>query len=131
MSRSGIKVCSPLLHLVPSTWRTSANIRGVSAVAMGSVAQYRILGSAIGLAIVNAAFNSLVKDRLEVFLPSTEVDDLLRAPEGISAYTDVIQGAIRDAFGNGYNLQLKILAGLASLQIPAAMMIWKKEQIVT
>lgn len=98
---------------------------------MGSVAQYRILGSAIGLAIVTAAFQGLVRDRLEAFLPSSEVESLLMSPDSISDYSDAVQGAIRNAFGNGYNLQLKILAGLAALQIPAALMIWKKDQIVT
>lgn len=98
---------------------------------MGSVAQYRILGSAIGLAIVTAAFQSLVKDRLEAFLPSSEAEILLMSPDSISHYSDAVQEAIRAAFGNGYNLQLKILAGLAALQIPAALMIWKQDQIVT
>lgn len=98
---------------------------------MGSVAQYRIIGSSIGLAIVTAAFNGLVRDRLEGFLPSTEVEDLLRSPGRITGYSEDIQETIRGAFGSGYNLQLKILAGLASLQIPAALMIWEKNQIKT
>lgn len=108
-----------------------ANTKLYTAVAMGSVAQYRILGSAIGLAIVTAAFNGLVRDHLDGFLPSSEVDNLLTSPGNISAYSDAMQGTIRDAFGDGYNLQLKILAGLAALQIPAALMIWKRNQIVT
>lgn len=98
---------------------------------MGSIAQSRIIGSSIGLAIVTAAFNGLVRGRLEGFLPSNDVEDLLRSPGRITAYSEVTQATIRAAFGNGYNLQLKILAGLASLQIPAALMIWEKKQIKT
>lgn len=98
---------------------------------MGSVAQSRIIGSAIGLAIVTAAFNGLVRGNLDGSLPSNDVEDLLRSPALITAYSDEIQTTIRNAFGDGYNLQFKILAGLASLQIPAALMIWTKKQVTT
>lgn len=97
---------------------------------MGSVAQYRILGSAIGLAIVTAAFNGLVKGKLEDFLPPGPVDDLLRSPATVKTFPDDLQGDILAAFGEGYNLQLKILAAIAALQIPSALMIWRKQQIV-
>lgn len=97
---------------------------------MGSVAQYRILGSAIGLAIVTAAFNSLVRGKLDDILPPGPVDDLLRSPATVKLFAEDLQGTILAAFGDGYNLQLKILAGLAALQIPSALLIWKKQQIV-
>lgn len=97
---------------------------------MGSVAQYRILGSAIGLAIVTAAFNSLVRGKLEDFLPSGQVDNLLQSPASVKLLSENLQGSILAAFGEGYNLQLKILAGLAATQIPSALWIWQKTQIV-
>ena len=97
---------------------------------MGSVAQYRILGSALGLAIVTAAFNSLVRGKLEDILQPSQVDDLLRSPAIVESFPKDLQGTILAAFGEGYNLQLKVLAGIAALQIPSALLIWKTPQII-
>lgn len=98
---------------------------------MGSVAQYRILGGAIGLAIVTVAFNGLVRSELEDVLPSSQVDDLLKSPASVGLFPEEMREIIRATFGDAYNLQLKILAGLAAGQIPSALMMWQQQQIVT
>lgn len=98
---------------------------------MGSVAQYRILGGCLGLAIVTTAFNSLVKGELDDILPASQVDDLLTSPASVSTFPGNLQGEIRSVFADGYNLQMKILAGLAAGQIPSGLLMWQKQQIVT
>lgn len=127
MFKNETKVCTSIYS---SLLRIELSNTLLSAVAMGSVAQYRILGSAIGLAIVTAAFNGLVRGKLEDILPSGQVDDLLRSPAAVKVFANDLQPMILAAFGEGYNLQLKILAGLAALQIPSALLIWKRQQIV-
>ncbi|KAJ2971514.1 hypothetical protein NUW58_g9397 [Xylaria curta] len=100
------------------------------AVAMGSVAQFRVMGGAIGLAIITAAFNGLVMQRLSNFLSNDQLSELLLYPGTITSYPSPIQDAIRNTFADGYTLQIKILAGLAAGQIPATLLMWQKNQIM-
>ena len=96
---------------------------------MGSVAQFRVMGGVIGLAIVTAASNSLVGSKLRDILPSAQVEELLRSAATISSISEGTQVKVRMVFAEGYGLQMKILAGLAAAQIPSSLLMWQKEQI--
>ncbi|PWY83581.1 hypothetical protein BO70DRAFT_428848 [Aspergillus heteromorphus CBS 117.55] len=76
------------------------------AVAMGSVAQFRVMGGCIALAIVTATSNTLKE------LPPTT------------------QSLIRHVFSASYNLQMKVLAGFAGGQIIASLLNWQKNPLV-
>ena len=98
---------------------------------MGSVAQFRVMGGVIGLAIVTAALNSSVRSKLAVFLSPAQIDELLRSAGSVSAsFSGAMSAEIRAVFAEGYNLQMKILAGLAAAQIPSSLVMWQKKQIV-
>ncbi|CAI6096493.1 unnamed protein product [Clonostachys chloroleuca] len=92
--------------------------------------RFRVMGGVIGLAIVTSAFNGLIKSRLGDLISSSELDALLKSPELMSSFPADIQETIRSTFGDGYTLQIKILAGLAAGQIPSAMLMWEKEHIM-
>ncbi|VUC24636.1 unnamed protein product [Clonostachys rosea] len=100
------------------------------AVALGSIGQFRVMGGVIGLAIITSAFNGLIRSRLGDLIPASQLDALLKSPELMRSFPADIQETIRSTFGYGYTLQIKILAGLAAGQIPAAMLMWEKEQIM-
>lgn len=104
-------------------------LTGREAVAMGSLAQFRVMGGAIGLAIVTTAFNSLTTSHLRGLLAPDELAALLHSPATITSLPNSVQGPIRAAFGEGYNLQMAILSGLAAGQIPASLLMWQKKQI--
>ncbi|KAI1254222.1 hypothetical protein MGN70_004618 [Eutypa lata] len=99
------------------------------AVAMGTVTQFRIMGGAIGLAIVTTAFNGLVTGRLGEQLTQGQLAALLQSPATISTFPENVQETIRATLGEGYNLQMAILSGLAAGQIPASFLMWQKKQI--
>ncbi|KAG8157943.1 hypothetical protein KVR01_012215 [Diaporthe batatas] len=99
------------------------------AVALGSVGQFRVMGGVIGLAIITSAFNGLVRGQLNDLIPASELETLLKSPETISSFAQDVQQIIRKTFAEGYTLQIKILAGLAAGQIPAALLMWEKDQI--
>ena len=96
---------------------------------MGSIAQFRVMGGAISLAIVTSAFNSLMTNRLGGLLARSELDALLHSPAIITSFPDNVQASIRASFGESYNLQMAILSGLAAGQIPASLLMWQKKQI--
>lgn len=97
---------------------------------MGSIGQFRVMGGVIGLAIITTAFNGLVRSQLSDLLSGSELETLLKSPETIVLFTPDTQEIIRTTFAEGYTLQVKILAGLAAGQIPAALLMWEKEQIM-
>lgn len=96
---------------------------------MGSVAQFRVMGGVIGLAIVIAVFNNTIKSNLAQDLSPDQVHSLLQAASSVTSLPAEIQRMTRDVFADGYNLQMKILAGLAAAQIPSSIAMWQKEQI--
>lgn len=97
---------------------------------MGSIGQVRVLGGVIGLAIITTAFNGLVRGQLSDLISGPELETLLKSPGTISLFTSDTQEIIRTTFAEGYTLQIKILAGLAAGQIPAALLMWEKDQIM-
>lgn len=97
---------------------------------MSSVAQFRVMGGVIGLAIVTAALNGVVRARLRHVLPQAQVEELLRSAAAIASTSGSERDRIRIAFAEGYNLQMKILAGLAAAQIPSSLVMWQKKQIL-
>ena len=96
---------------------------------MGSVAQFRVMGGVIGLAIVTAVFNGFVKSKLGQFLSLDQINDLLKAANSITSLSVDMQEKVRDILADGYNMQMKILAGFAAAQIPSSFIMWQKKQI--
>lgn len=108
----------------------SVIIDRASAVALGTVAQFRVMGGAIGLAIVTAVFNSHVRSSLRAVLSAEQIAALLQSSSAVVDLPPNIQAHVRGIFAVGYNIQFKILAGFAAAQIPSSIFMWQKRQIV-
>lgn len=100
-----------------------------TAVAMGSVAQFRGMGGVIGIAIATTLLNGLVRSRLAGFLSHAQIEILLQSAKSLSSFPPTTQVMIREAFAEGFNLQMKVLAGFAAAQIPSTILMWQKKQI--
>ena len=100
------------------------------AVALGSVNQFRYMGAAVGLAITTTVLNSYVRSRLSAFLSQEEIGALLETSAMLSSFPLDVQQRIRSVFGHGYNIQMRILIGLAAAQLPASLVMWQRKQIV-
>lgn len=87
------------------------------------------MGGAIGLAIISTAMNGFIKPRLREVLSQPQVNAILHSAEALSRFTKQDQDKAIPILARGYNLQFKILAGLASLQVIGAFMMWQKKQI--
>ncbi|KAM0308687.1 hypothetical protein ACHAO8_009778 [Botrytis cinerea] len=99
-------------------------------VALGCVTQFRIMGGALGLAIVTAAYKGYVTSRLKAFLNLEEQLSVFESAKYIQSLSPELQGRVREIFAGGYNLQFRILIALAAAQIPSSLLMWQKEQIV-
>jgi hypothetical protein len=96
---------------------------------MGAITQFRVMGGAIGLSIVNTAMHGYVKSKLQSVLPTPELDAVLKSAQAIALLDAAHQEVAKAVILDGYNLQLKILAGLAGVQILGSMLMWQRKQI--
>jgi len=100
------------------------------AVGTGAIAQFRFLGGVIGLAIVTSVLNRFLTPKLLDILPPDQVHSLLESTNVLETFSEATQMTIRSTFGDGYNLVMKILVGFAVAQLPATLLMWKREPIV-
>ncbi|KAH7131785.1 MFS multidrug transporter-like protein [Dendryphion nanum] len=97
------------------------------AVAMGTANQFRALGSAVGLAIVTSVFNNYVGSHL----PQLNLRDPAAAIAPSHSQLPLeTQYQIRKILSGGYNRQMLTLCALGAAQVPAALLMWRREQVV-
>lgn len=120
--------CGISIALLPLMTPFSVEARDL-AVAMGAIAQLRMMGGVIGLAIVTTAFNGLVKSRLGRFLSTEQINDLLEFANSSLSYPADTQDRFRIIFAEGYSLQMKIMTGFAAAQLLSTLFIWQSKQV--
>ncbi|KAF1958519.1 MFS multidrug transporter-like protein [Byssothecium circinans] len=99
-------------------------------VAMSSMVQFRTLGGALCLAITASVFNKFIRSHLSQILSPQEMDGILKYAASINSFPVGVRQDLVAILSRGYNLQFKILIGFAAAQIPATLLMWKKEQIL-
>ena len=98
----------------------------IIAVATGAIIQLRYLGGSIGLAIASAVMSSTLTSRLSDILSPTELAALLQNVNVVKSFDLDTRHAIQLVFAEIYNMQFKIVAGVAGAQILAIALLWKK-----
>jgi len=97
------------------------------AVGMAAGNQFRTMGSAIGLAIAASVFNGYTLSRLASIGVNDPTSQLIA---GSQALDIALKEEARRILSIGYNRQMLVLSGFSALQIPTALMMWKREQII-
>lgn len=99
------------------------------AVGMAAANQFRVMGSAMGLAIAMSVFNGYITPRLA----DLGIKDPVAAINTASsdAISSTLENEVRLILSEGYNHQMLVLCGISAAQIPIASMLWKRKQIVT
>lgn len=91
--------------------------------------QTRVMGGALGLAIVTTARNSVVKLKLLHTLTAAQTDSIFQTTAVIETFPVAIQDLIRNVFADAFDLQMFIILGFAVAQIPATLLMWEREPI--
>lgn len=103
----------------------------VLAIASGAVVQFRMIGSTLGLASVTTALNNHLSDHLPKILNDTQLESVLSSTSVISSLEEPLKAQVQEVFGQGYDLQLKILIGFTAAQFLTLLLNWnwKKSQM--
>ncbi|PVI05167.1 MFS multidrug transporter-like protein [Periconia macrospinosa] len=100
-----------------------------NSVAMGAITQFRIMGGAIGLSIVNSVMHGMLRSGLTPILTSLQLDKVLDSAQYIAVLPPQVREQVLLKFSDSYNVQMRILAGLAAGQIIGTLIMWQKKQI--
>ncbi|KUI69429.1 hypothetical protein VM1G_04971 [Cytospora mali] len=99
------------------------------AVGMGAANQFRTMGSAFGLAIATSIFNGYTVAQLGNLEISDSGTSL--APAQLAALPLDTQLTVRTILSEGYDCQMLALAVLTAAEVPAALLMWRRKQIIT
>jgi len=98
-----------------------------TAVIASSVVQFRVMGGAVGLAVVTCVANTYIKSHLVGLLTDTEIVAVFESLATISKLPLHVQEIVRSIFARGFILQMKILIGFGVVQFPAVALMWQKD----
>lgn len=99
------------------------------AVGTGTVAQFRILGGVVALAVVTCISTPHIRDALLEAIPPEQTHAILERLEMIPSLPEDTQAHVRDSFHRGFDLQMTILIGFAAAHIPAGLVMLSKESL--
>ena len=95
------------------------------AISSGALLQFRVFGGALGLALASAVMNSYLTSHLSHSIGSEYLAAVLQSTETIKSFPIDTQQLVLEKFAEGYNLQMKILAGFAGLQVLCVGLLWR------
>ena len=95
------------------------------AISSGALLQFRVFGGALGLALASAVINSYLTSHLSHSIGSEYLAAVLQSTEAIKGFPIDMQRLVLEKFAEGYNLQMKILAGFAGLQVLCVGLLWR------
>jgi hypothetical protein len=83
--------------------------RSELASAQGAVAQARVLGGCIGLAVCTVIFNSHVNEYLKSHLTSAQIDSLHRSPLTSLQLPVNLQDLVKDVYASAFAQEIKVM----------------------
>ena len=69
--------------------------------------------------------NSVLKADLKSVLPPSQLAALLENIGVLATLEPTVSRTVKEVFARSYNLQMKIVAGIAAGQFPAAALMWR------
>ncbi|KAF2681632.1 MFS general substrate transporter [Lentithecium fluviatile CBS 122367] len=90
----------------------------------GVITQFRIMGGAVGLSIINTVMHGYLKPSLHDTLSKVELDAVLKSAQALAALSPDHKEVTREVLLAGYNLQMKILPELVAIQILGSALMW-------
>ena len=97
---------------------------------MSAMIQFRTMGGAIALAIATAAMNTHIKSQLAGFLSPDQIGAILETTQAFATLPPALAESAKIVFASGYSLQIRIMIGFSAAQIPVALAMWQRKNIV-
>ncbi|ORX93616.1 major facilitator superfamily domain-containing protein [Clohesyomyces aquaticus] len=94
------------------------------AVGTASVAQFRILGSLIGISIATSISTPYLRTHLEEVLSPKMLLSVLEKTENLFLLPRETQNTVKSIFGESFNIQIKLAIGFSAAQFFATAMMW-------
>ena len=99
------------------------------AVASGSTIQLRMLGAMLGVAVAGSLVNERLADSLQELVSPSQLNILLGDIAVLTTLPPDQQTVIRHIFGGAYSIILKIVVGVASVQLCSVALLWRQPQL--
>lgn len=99
------------------------------ALAIGSGLQFRMLGGALGIAVMNTVLNSYLNSHLPLLLHGEQLTGVLNSASRIALLPPGLQESVRAVYGEGYNLQMRVTLAFSAAIFLAAALVWKKKPL--
>ncbi|KAH8797018.1 major facilitator superfamily domain-containing protein [Hyaloscypha sp. PMI_1271] len=99
------------------------------AVASGSTIQLRMLGAMLGVAVAGSLVNERLADSLQELVSPSQLNILLGDIAALTTLPPDQQTVIRHIFGGAYSIILKIVVGVASVQLCSVALLWRQPQL--
>ncbi|KAK8016172.1 Major facilitator superfamily domain- general substrate transporter [Apiospora rasikravindrae] len=115
------------LTFAAATMLTSVRVdQGNLAVAQGAIAQARVFGGAIGIAVCSMVFNHGVKDKLTGYLGQDDLRALQQSPVVGARYPLNVQRLIRSVYADAFAKDIKIFIYLAVAGVVASIFTFER-----
>lgn len=95
------------------------------AISSGALLQFRVFGGALGLALASAVMNSYLTEHLSHSIGAEYLAAVLQSTEAIKGFPVDVQRLVLEKFAEGYDLQMKVLAAFAGLQVLCVGLLWR------
>lgn len=94
---------------------------------MGTANQFRSMGAAFGLAITTSVFNGYINHEIKDL--GIAYNGSSFSPDQLASLPANLQHDIKFILSEGYNRQMLVLTAFSAVQIPAAMLLWRRPHI--
>jgi hypothetical protein len=99
----------------------------ITAVAMGAIVQFRMMGGAIGLAVATCIFNGYTKSILSSALSPAQLRSVLQTAQAIETLPPALQTIVKNVFARAFAVQFRIIIGTSAAQFLGIALMWQKK----